>query len=344
MVKRALRDIMFGRPAPQSGSEVLDAAPLTSVITNSYNAHRFLRANVESMLRQQHQRWEHIVVDCGSNDGSLDLLDSLAHPRLRVLRVPFCGVAKGRRIGINEARGDLVAILDADDCAMPDRLARQVRVFAERPEVVACGAGIVELNERTGREKTYLYPRRHEALVRLLMTAFNPLPHSTLMFRRSAFAETGGYSEVFEKSEDFDLLLRLARVGRLTSIARPLVRYTVHADSHTYRHRPKGRDAAYYATLASILHGLDDSPDVEKPSVEAVMAFLDGLGPEGIRALCARWARSGMVASLRELDVRALRYQVAAQAHGLSATLRHREDWWAYSSSPATVATRLVEK
>ena len=324
-------------------SEARPATPLVSVITNSYNARRFLRANIESMLGQDFQRWEHIVVDCGSTDGSVELVESLAHPRLRLLRVPFCGVAEGRGRGIAEAAGELVAVLDADDCALPDRLTTQVRVLEGDARIVGCGGGIIQVNERTGHERSYVYPCGHAPLVRLLRAAINAFPHSTLMFRRAAYDEVGGYSTVFEKSEDFDFLLRLARVGHLASIDRPVVRYTVHADSHTFLHRPKGRDAKYYAMLAVLLHALDDEPGATAPTVEAAMSWLDRVGSDGMRALCARWAIPGLWAATRELDRASLRYYVSAQVHWGAAMLRHRgEDWWSYSSTPAGVAATLA--
>lgn len=317
--------------------------PLVSVITNSYNARRFLRASIASVLGQSYARWEHIVVDCGSTDGSVDVIESLAHPRLRLLRVPFCGVAEGRSLGIREARGELVAILDADDPAMPERLARQVHVFQTDPEVVGCGSRIVQVTERTGRERTYPYPRGHEAIVRLLRAAISPFPHSTLTFRRSAYDQVGGYSDVFEKCEDFDFLLRLARIGRLACIDRPLARCTAHADSHTLLHRPKGRDAKYYVMLAVLLHALDGEPGASAPSVEAATAWLDRVGPDGIRALCARWAIPGLGVATRELDLASLRYYVLAQLRWAAAIVRHRgDDWWGYASTPARVAARLA--
>jgi glycosyltransferase involved in cell wall biosynthesis len=316
--------------------------PLVSVVTNSYNAERFLRDNVASVLAQRYERWEHVVVDCGSTDGSLELLESLEHGRLRVLRVPFCGVARGRMHGIEAAKGDLVAVLDADDAALPHRLGSQVEVLAAQPDVVGCGGGIVQVTEKSGRERRYTYPARHEALVRLLMAAINPLPHSTLTFRRGAYDRVGGYSDVFEKCEDFDFLLRLARVGRLASIGRPVVRYTIHDDSHTFLHRPKGRDAKYYAMLAVLLHALDDRPGAAPPSVDAATAWLDRIGPDGMRALSARWAMRGVGRATRELDLASLRYLASAQLRWAAALVRHRrEDWWRYSSTPARVAETL---
>jgi hypothetical protein len=218
-----------------------------------------------------------------------------------------------------------------------------VGVFEAHPEVVGCGGGIVQVNEETGHERPYVYPRRHEALVRLLMAAINALPHSTLTFRRDAYDRVGGYSDVFEKCEDFDFLLRLARVGHLASIDRPVVRYTVHADSHTFLHRPKGRDAKYYVMLAVLLHALDDRPDAARPTVEAATSWLDRIGPDGMRALCARWAIPGLGTATRELDLASLRYYVSAQLHWGAALIRHRrDDWWRYSSTPARVAETLA--
>ena len=85
------------------------------------------------MLQQDYAEWEHIIVDCGSTDNSMDLLSELAHERLRVFQVPFCGVANGRNIGIAKAKGNIISILDSDDYASPHRLIMQVNILLPCP-------------------------------------------------------------------------------------------------------------------------------------------------------------------------------------------------------------------
>jgi cellulose synthase/poly-beta-1,6-N-acetylglucosamine synthase-like glycosyltransferase len=66
-----------------------ETPPLVSVITNSYNCASYLRANIESVLSQDYENWQHIVIDAGSTDGSMAILRGMQHPRLKVNSLPF---------------------------------------------------------------------------------------------------------------------------------------------------------------------------------------------------------------------------------------------------------------
>jgi glycosyltransferase involved in cell wall biosynthesis len=251
-------------------------------------------------------------------------------------------VAKGRNIGIEQSRGEFIAILDADDVSFPQRLGKQVASLRADPAVVGVGSGVVWFDESTKRSETFLYPERHRNIELLLRTGFNPIPHSTLLFRRSALEASAGYSEVFEKCEDFEFILRLARVGRLASVPEALVQITYHRDSHTYLHRPKGRDTRYYTTLAMIIHALRSGAGAMSPSVCRVESWLDEVGACGIAALQGRWALRVILQDLLKLDAWSLRYVLSAFICNVWQIWRCcGKQWWKYSDTPARVAETL---
>lgn len=314
-----------------------------SVITNSYNAARYLKPHIQSVLNQEYQEWEHIIIDCGSTDGSPALISSLSHPRLRLIQVPFCGVAKGRKLGIAQAQGELIAILDADDLSFPARLRRQVNLLTASPLVVAVGSGIIGLNDATGRTRTSLYPEHHRNILLLMRAGFNPIPHSTLLFRRPAYCEVNGYSEAFEKAEDFEFLLRLGLLGQLASIPQPLVQCTMRQDSHTHRHRPKGRGVPYYMVLAMILHALDCEATAPRLTVQRVEEWLDSIGDRGIDALMSRWAFGSILRNLRHLDRCSLRYLTALVLRHVAAIRACLSlPWWSEAQTPDRLAWALL--
>ncbi len=278
--------------------------PLVSVITNSYNSVKYLRANIESMLQQDYDNWEHIIVDCGSTDGSADLVRSMGHPRLRLCEASFCSVSEGRNIGIAESKGEIISILDSDDAALPHRLSRQVEVMVNRPDVVAVGGGIIRVEERTGARKKFTYPNDHRTIMLLLETCINPVPHSTLAFRRACFDGASFYSTTMRRSEDFELILRLARKGRLVCLAEPLAYYNYRLDSHSFRSEPGTRIELFYALKAVLLHHSEAAGDKLSPA--QVERWLESIGPSGIRAIVGRRAFTTAMRNLGSLDVRTL--------------------------------------
>jgi len=313
---------------------------LVSVITNCYNSEKYIRASVESVLRQDYVDWEHIVIDCGSSDGSLNILSQIAHDRLRVLQVPFCGVAEARNIGISHAKGKIIAVLDSDDYALPQRLTKQVNALISMPDVVGVGSGFVRFSEATQRRKNFVYPFDHEQLAILLQAGFSPIPHSTLAFRVSSYDAVGGYSNTIEKAEDFDFLVRLANTGPLHSLPEALVLCTQRDDSHTKRHKPGGRDITFYAALALIMNSVERG--AARPSQEAVERWLESIGPHGIRAILGRWSLRTIRQKIGRLDAGVFVYLTRIFLANAPSMLRcRRQKWWVGSETPRDIASQL---
>lgn len=314
--------------------------PEVSIITNSYNCVAYLRRNVESVLSQDYSNWRHIIVDAGSTDGSIELLKDIDHPRLTVMTVPHCGVSQSRNLAIERATSEFIAILDADDEALPGRLSAPMKCFAESSERALVAGGIVRVDQVSGKERTFVYPTGHDAIMTLLRTTFNPLPHSTMVFRRNDFHRVGGYS--MEKAEDFDLAIRLAKFGRLASIGRALVRYAyLRPGSHTEAHRPKGRCAQFYALLALV----EEAAQIEGIAISraGVELWLDALGEGGIAALQGRWASQAVLRAVSDGDTTLAKYLSFLMAIRLPSMARYsRAPWWVHAKSPLEIARHVA--
>ena len=111
----------------------MSSAPLVSVIVAVHNGERFLRPALESLFAQDHEPFEVVFVDDGSQDGSADIAREF--PDLRYMYQENQGLAAARNAGLRLARGELVAYLDDDDLLPPHKLSRQVRYLVENPDV-----------------------------------------------------------------------------------------------------------------------------------------------------------------------------------------------------------------
>jgi glycosyltransferase involved in cell wall biosynthesis len=175
----------------------------------------YLPPAMESLSAQTFQDHEVVVIDDGSRDDTLGLLQAWARrdPRVRVLPNPGHGLVPALAAGVEAARAPLLARMDADDVAAPDRLARQVQLMGEQPDVAACGTGVRYFPAAAVRDGA----RRYEAWSNGLVTPDDirrdmfiecPLPHPTLMIRRPVLLAVGGYRDL-GWPEDYDLVLRL---------------------------------------------------------------------------------------------------------------------------------------
>ena len=118
--------------------------PLVSVMMPCYNAAESLPWALGSMLAQTYTRWELIVVDDGSTDGSAAAIEALGDPRIRLIRFPENrGRPHARQAALDAAQGEYLAMLDADDWIYPEKLERQTEVLERCPELAAVGAGVM---------------------------------------------------------------------------------------------------------------------------------------------------------------------------------------------------------
>jgi len=199
--------------------------PLVSIITSNYNCAAYLAACVESVRSQTFGDWEHLILDSGSTDGSLELLHAVQHERLRLFTREQIPVTTARNILLNEARGKFIAILDADDTCMPERLENQVAAMQSDPRLVAIGAWVQLWYQQTNSRRSVSYPVRATEIARLYAAGVNIIPHSTLLARRDLVLQLGGYDERLHKAEDYDLIYQLTRLGRVRALPQHLVEY-----------------------------------------------------------------------------------------------------------------------
>jgi glycosyltransferase involved in cell wall biosynthesis len=177
---------------------------------------------VASVLSQTAGDLELIVVDDGSTDATPALLAGVRDSRVRVVTQARTGLTRALNRGLALARAPLVARLDADDVALPERFERQ-RAFLDRtPDVGLLGTAARELDSR-GRLVGIWQPPLEDAPLRRALIRANPFVHSSVMMRRALLERVGGYDETLAVAQDYDLWMRLARVTRLANLAEVLV-------------------------------------------------------------------------------------------------------------------------
>ena len=210
--------------------------PLVSVVIPAIAVDDLLLEAVSSALGQTWSRLEVVVVLDGATGDESDLP---VDPRLLVVRLERrSGTPVALNTGIAASHGEFVARLDADDLAEPQRIARQMSVFAARPELVALGSSVTVVDAE-GAPLRHLVAPTGPDLRRMLLTR-NALTHSATTYRRAAFDLVGGYDTRCTRMQDYDLWLRLATVGPIDNVPEALISYRVHEGQHSRRTPPWG--------------------------------------------------------------------------------------------------------
>lgn len=203
--------------------------PRVTVVMAVYNAAQFLREAVASVLAQTYRDFELIVVDDSSSDDSLSILQSFEDPRVRILRHDTnMGAALSRNDALAAARGELVAIMDADDECVPTRLERQVAFLDANPLVGLVGCGVYDNIDASGAVLYTSYlPEDNKTIQQTLVERWCFL-HSSIMFRRALYESVGGYRKAFEPAEDHDFILRILEHCQTHNLFERLVRYRLN--------------------------------------------------------------------------------------------------------------------
>lgn len=189
------------------------ATPLVTVVTPAYNVARYIGEAVDSVLRQSFRDFEYLVVDDGSSDSTVQVIQACAagDSRLRLIPVAHGGLPAARNIGIREAKGRYIALLDGDDRWRMRFLERQVSLIESLPPEV----GMVFCRTRSILENGLLVKPHWQRAGRYDFDDFvvrnNPAGNgSSVLIRASCFAEVGGFDESLPFAEDLDMWLRIA--------------------------------------------------------------------------------------------------------------------------------------
>lgn len=215
---------------------MIDQSPRLSVIVPVYNGARYVARAVYSILQQGSKvLLEIIIVDDGSTDDTLQIIQRFAteDERVRVLHQENAGQAVARNTGVANARGELVAFLDADDTWYPTKLEEQLALLERTgSDFIFANADIVDDHgTHYGNQFSIIRPARGNIYHKLLFGNF--ITTSTMMIVKTFFNTLGGFDVSARRRyvEDYDLWLRAARKGRADYIAAPLVSYLRHAGS-----------------------------------------------------------------------------------------------------------------
>jgi glycosyltransferase involved in cell wall biosynthesis len=212
--------------------------PKISVIMPVRDGARWLGKAITSLQNQTLSEFELIVIDDGSADESPRIIaeHSRRDPRIRSIRQERLGLVSALNCGLTDSRGPLIARLDADDLAHPQRLQRQSQYLDSQPDVGLLGTWAERINEQGFITGVFAPPTRPEKLAPLLLR-MNPFLHSSIMFRKSILQNIGYYRPVFEGAEDYDMWIRMSEVTKVANLPECLLQYRVHAASVTHRAR-----------------------------------------------------------------------------------------------------------
>jgi glycosyltransferase involved in cell wall biosynthesis len=212
-----------------------------SVLMAVHNGEKYLRQAVESILKQTYSDFEFVIVDDGSGDNTVAILDEYAARDSRMVLARNdvnMGLARSLNRGLDLARGDYIARMDADDVNLPGRFAAQISFLEDHPDIGLVGTAAYFIDSRDSVGQLVQYPQSHDLLCWIMCFFENPVIHPSVMARRKIIKDLGGYDEACSTSQDYDLWSRMAARTKLANIQEAYLYLRKHEESisHT-RHQ-----------------------------------------------------------------------------------------------------------
>ena len=199
-----------------------------------YNGETYLKEAIDSILSQSFQQFELLIINDGSTDTSLSIINSYKDPRIRLDDNGHNrGIIYSLNKGLSLAQGKYIARMDCDDIALPLRLEKQFNYMESNPEIGICGTSFKAFDELTGWNNKVKFPMKDEA-IRAFMFIQSPFCHPSVMIRKEIIDNFSlQYPSNWHCAEDYGLWVELMRYTKGHNMPEILLKYRYHNSSET---------------------------------------------------------------------------------------------------------------
>ncbi len=282
-----------------------------SVIMPCYNAEKYISDAVESILNQTYTNWELLIIDDGSTDHSLEIVQRFAEKdrRIRYFSNPQNkGVAAARNLGIEKSRGVYLAFLDADDISKPERLKKEVSFLNHNAGYAAVGSQVELINEKNRITGVKHYPETWPEIKSKFYFG-NPFANSSMMFRRDAVEQYAvRFDEDLDFGEDFLFWIKLGLHDKMRNLPDILIQYRSAGNSLSHKWSETRDEVAGCCSLhKKIFTYLWEAKkiDLKKCNINAIINTLVWKRAKSVRELgenIANILKYGMILGCKERD------------------------------------------
>lgn len=209
--------------------------PKVTVVTNVRNGEKYIGQAVESILTQTFKDFEYLILDDASTDNTLAIVSKYANgdERLKIVaNAEHMGLSASRNQGIDLASGEYIALQDADDISVPQRLENQLVFLDSNPEVGLVGGYLHFFGH--GRESIRRYALNDDD-IRSTVFRYMSVPSPAAMIRKSVFDVVGGYNPSYLVAEDLEMFLRIGTRFKFANLPEVLIHYREHSESMTFQ-------------------------------------------------------------------------------------------------------------
>ena len=200
--------------------------PLLSVVMPVYNGEKFLNKAIESILNQSFGEFEFIIINDGSTDNSQKIIESYTDNRIKAIKKQNTGLIDTLNMGISASTGEWIARMDADDISYPTRFEEQLKFIQDDIAVIGSQACLIdEFDNICGETR---FDCENDKIRKKLGQYKSNIIHPSVIINKSMINRVGGYDPKMHVAEDYDLWLRISRIGKIINVNKKLIGLRKH--------------------------------------------------------------------------------------------------------------------
>lgn len=205
--------------------------PMVTVLMSVYNGEKFLKEAIESILNQTFTDFEFLIINDGSTDKSVEIIESYKDSRIRLINnEKNLKLIASLNKGVSLARGKYIARMDCDDVSMPERLEKEVNFLESNTDHGLVGTYYTVIDGEGKEQRNVSYPSSND-LIKLFLSLNCPLAHGSIMGRAELFKQNQYGSKESYAVEDYELWTRMAKETKIHNIPEYLFKYRIYGES-----------------------------------------------------------------------------------------------------------------
>lgn len=192
-----------------------------SILLPVYNGEKFIVEAINSIFDNSHQNFEIVLIDDGSTDSTVHLINKYKDDRIQLFKKSNSGLVETLNYGISKCKNEIIMRMDADDWIHPSKIELQLNAFLKR-NVVMMGTEAKIFTENDTTTSNIYLPEHHKDIIHSMINLKPGMIHGTIMFYKDAIEKVKMYSTKLKHAEDYDLFYRLAKIGELSNLKEQL--------------------------------------------------------------------------------------------------------------------------
>ena len=201
-----------------------------SLIMPVFNAEKYLKDSIESILNQTFKDFEFIIINDGSSDNTGNIIKSFSDPRIKYFTKTNSGLIETLNYGLKKCSYPIIMRMDADDIISSKKTENQLIYFKKSKSILTGTSGY--LIDSNGNKRAAIdLPTEHNDILKAMLKMSPSFIHPSVMFYKDAVLKVGGYDSKFKHAEDFDLFLRLSKIGKISNMSERLIYLRKHENN-----------------------------------------------------------------------------------------------------------------